>query len=271
MIQHNKQALKALIPRSVRYFINKVFSKRRFDEIDLCFKLLSGVNNSGVLFDVGAHYGEVSALFSASGWVVYAFEPDKKNRDILNRRLLSHKNVRIIDKAVSNEVKNDVAFYSSSVSTGISTLSPFHSTHKMSEKIQTTTLDAFVKENHIESLDFLKIDTEGFDYFVLKGFPWELMCPKVILCEFENRKTTRLGYTFKDLAEFLVGKNYSVIVSEWYPIREYGGRHRWRAIKEYPCELEEEGSWGNLIALQGTKLKKAFMQLSKDNIKHFPQ
>ena len=35
----------------------------------------------------------------------------------------------------------------------------------------TTTLDHYMAERNIEHVDFLKIDVEGFDKFVLDGFP----------------------------------------------------------------------------------------------------
>jgi hypothetical protein len=78
-------------------------------------------------------------------------------------------------------------------------------------------------------VDFLKIDTEGFDLMVLKGYPWtQSPRPRVILCEFEDAKTVPLGYDFHQLAAFLVGEGYQLIISEWYPVKAYGGLHRWR-------------------------------------------
>ena len=103
--------------------------------------------------------------------------------------------------------------------------------------------------NNIFSIDFLKIDTEGFDYFVLKGVPWDKLKPRLILCEFEDRKTKRLGYTFNEMANFLLDKGYKVVVSEWYPIEEYGKSHKWRNMKDYPCKLDDQIlGHGNILA-----------------------
>src|SRR3546814_10935540 len=80
----------------------------------------------------------------------------------------------------------------------------------------------------IDGVDFLKVDTEGHDLFVLQGFPWERFRPAVIECEFEDAKTVPLGYTFHDMARFLLAKGYRVLVSEWHPIIRSGVRPDWR-------------------------------------------
>src|SRR3546814_302056 len=102
----------------------------------------------------------------------------------------------------------------------------------------------------IDGVDFLKVDTEGHDLFALKGFPWERFRPAVIECEFEDAKTVPLGYTFHDMARFLLEKGYRVLVSEWHPIIRYGVRHDWRRLVAYPCELSDEVAWGNILAFR---------------------
>ena len=77
------------------------------------------------------------------------------------------------------------------------------------------------------------------------------------MCEFEDSKTTPLGYSYHDMAGYLVDKGYAVQVSEWYPVLQYGGNHRWRRFEHYPCELADPRAWGNLIAvLDGGHLRE---------------
>jgi hypothetical protein len=85
---------------------------------------------------------------------------------------------------------------------------------------------------------------------VLKGIDLSRHSVDVVLCEFEDSKTIPLGYTTDDLAEHLESFGYTVYVSEWHPIISYGTRHDWRALKRYPCELEDSNAWGNLIAFK---------------------
>ena len=156
-------------------------------------------------------------------------------------------NVVIDDHAVAEQDGTLVDLYTSSVSSGISTLAPFHASHRTTDAVETIRLDSFLAD--IEQVTVLKTDTEGYDLPVLRTFPWGRLHPRGVVCEFEDRKTVRLGYDVRDLAEFLVGLGYIVFVSEWYPVVEYGQHHRWRSLRRYPVALEDPDAWGNLVAV----------------------
>ncbi|ORA68757.1 hypothetical protein BST23_02730 [Mycolicibacterium elephantis] len=212
------------------------------------------------MFDVGAHYGEVFAEYSQRGWQVYAFEPDPKNRRRIDVAFGRLPNVHVDNRAVSDVSAQGATFFSSSQSSGISGLSAFDESHEQAGVVDTITIADFVNAEGLDKIDYLKVDTEGYDLMVLRGFPWDHMRPSVVVCEFENRKTQPLGYNFHDIADFLHTKGYSVIVSEWFPISRYGADHRWRRYATYPCELVEESGWGNLIASTDQKLISRILQ-----------
>lgn len=218
---------------------------RKFDEVELVRKVLL---ERGVMIDVGAHFGSSALPFVKAGWNVHAFEPDPVNRYRLQDAMSEFNNATIIPAAVSN-TSGRMMLYRSEVSTGISSLTSFHESHNPAAEVEVTTLTEYVKATELTGIDFLKIDSEGYDLFVLQGVPWDKLKPKVVVCEFENRKTVPLGYEYQDLAEFLVNKEYDVLVSEWYPIVEYGGNHRWRRLHRYPYRLADNDAWGNLIAV----------------------
>lgn len=220
-----------------------------FDETDLVAAYV-GEKNTGFMIDVGAHHGYASSPFLDKGWEVLGFEPDPNNRAILRQRLGGHPRLKIIEDAVSNVAGETVSFYASDESTGVSGLSGFTEKHKKICEVKTTTLDDQISINNIEAIDFLKIDTEGFDLMVLKGFPWDSHQPHIIECEFENSKTEPLGYLFEDIANFLVERDYYVYVSEWHPIVRYGIRHDWKMLSSYPCSLSTDTAWGNLLAFK---------------------
>src|SRR5690606_12512035 len=106
-----------------------------------------------------------------------------------------------------------------------------------------------VRAQGLKHVDFLKIDVEGFDFNVLKGVPWDALKPDVIEAEFEDAKTVRLGYAYRDLCDYLVARGYTVYLSEWYPIERYGALHDWRRVVKYPAEIAPE-AWGNLLCFQ---------------------
>ena len=132
----------------------------------------------------------------------------------------------------------------------------------MSNRVNVTTLRAYINKAKIDNIDFLKIDVEGYDLFVLKGFPWEEIKPIIILAEFEDRKIVPLGYTFYDIAKYLIDKGYYLLVSEWYPVVEYGTVQKWRRFVTYPCELLCEEAHVNIIAVSDLNIFKKLLTLS---------
>jgi len=104
---------------------------------------------------------------------------------------------------------------------------------------------------------------------VLQGFPFDLMKPFIIECEFEDLKTTKLNYKVKDMINFLQNKGYFVYVSQWYPIVRYGIRHQWKRFFKYEGQNLSEDSWGNLIAFSKEANEKTLIKLIKSylNIK----
>jgi FkbM family methyltransferase len=224
-----------------------------WDETNGIAELFSSVLSGTVMIDVGAHHGSALMPFLNKAWSVFAFEPDEKNRAKLTERLAKHKSKYLVSldtRCVSNKPQTGVSFFTSEQSTGISGLSAFHETHVEAQKVDITTLTEFFQDKPLPAVDFLKIDTEGHDLFVLQGFPWDRGQPAVIECEFEDTKTVPLGYTFHDLARFLVDKGYTVYVSEWHPIVRYGIRHDWNRLVRYPSDLADEKGWGNLLAFR---------------------
>jgi len=235
------------------------------EESNLVYKTMKDHAAPGVMIDVGACTGQAFNSFANDGWTVYAFEPDPVHRNKLADRWGDVPTVRIDPRAVSNQTASNVPFFRSDVSDGISGLSSFHESHKASGTVETTTLEHFCREERITKVDFLKVDTEGYDLFVLQGMPWLDVSPRLVMCEFEDSKTVPLGYSFDDLAGYLSSLKYRVLVSEWYPIVSYGGPHRWRRFVPYPCILADPNAWGNLIAVRNqddfSKLIDASKQL----------
>ena len=223
-----------------------------YSEIDLLHRRLTrGKNEGRVMVDVGAQFGESFTPFRREGWRVLAFEPDPDVRKQEALMAQACAGVEIVHRAVSENACLAADFFASEVSTGISALAAFHESHRAVAKVEVSTLRVEAARAGLARVDFLKIDTEGHDLFVLKGFPWERreLYPRAVLCEYEDAKTRPLGYTWRDMADFLVGQGYLVLVSEWKPIVRYGVRHDWLGIHRYPDAKVNPDGWGNLIAL----------------------
>ena len=242
------------LPDEIKSFLP--FIKQNFDENILIWKFFSKIGiKKGVMFDVGACFGNVFAPYLMRNWDVFAFEPDPNPCKIecldWYKRNNLH-NLHLFDFALSDKAGIEIPFYVSDESTGVSTLNPFLESHHIGGKIKTETLKNFIFKNNIKSIDFLKVDTEGHDYLVLKGFPWsnDQVKPKIIMCEFENSKTIKLGYEYNEFGNYIIQQGYAVWLSEWEPIITYGKEHKWKSIKKFPCKLNNNESWGNFIAVK---------------------
>eukprot|EP00438_Fugacium_kawagutii_P011495 Skav204692 [mRNA] locus=scaffold7486:21683:22351:+ [translate_table: standard] len=219
------------------------------------------------MLDVGAHFGTALRYFHDLAWTIHAFEPDPKNRERLLRNYGTAKNVIIDPRAIAAKAARNLPFYTSEVSSGISGLSGFHESHSSSYGVTATTISDVCRIRGIERIDFLKIDVEGFDFDVLKGVPWQTIVPEVIEAEFEDAKTLPLGHRWQDICKYLEARNYTVYISEWYPIEEYGVRHSWRSVTKWPTELKDPKGWGNLLAFQNDPGLHQIETLFRDCVK----
>lgn len=240
--------------RNTKNLYYKLASKTPyFSESEIIIDYFYAHKRMGVMLDVGVHFGESCIPYSELGWKIYGFEPDPENR----KKIPLIPNLTLFHDAVSDKDGQIVNFYASEESSGISSLSSFHSTHRLIAQVKTVTLATIISQKNIQKVDFLKIDIEGHDLFALKGFPFKQMQPEVILCEFEDYKTVPVGYTYKDLGDFLLEKGYAVYLSEWKPIIKYGTSHQWKSILPYPTKLADARGWGNFIAVK-QEAKNAF-------------
>ena len=128
------------------------------------------VKEGNTVVDVGAHIGIYTLLLSklvGEKGKVYSFEPDESNFSLLEKNIKENniKNVILIKKAVS-DIDGEVNFYASKVNSGMGSL---YKKKRISEeecKCESVRLDGYFKNIKI---DFIKIDTEGADPFVIIG------------------------------------------------------------------------------------------------------
>lgn len=242
--------------------LKRLAGRDRFDEVRLLQRVFQERGGKGTMVDVGAHFGIEMAMFAELDWRIIAFEPDPANRRQLEASFGSHPNVTIDSRAVSDVPADQVAFFSSDQSSGISGLSAFHESHRESTKVSVTTMANVVQEHALARIDFLKVDVEGFDFFVVKGVNWDGVVPDTIVCEFEDTKTRPLGYTLADMIDYLREREYCITLSEWFPVTEYGGQHGWKRFTGDVAEIDPNG-WGNLIAFRD---RPEFAMLAADRI-----
>ena len=77
--------------------------------------------------------------------------------------------------------------------------------------IQLVTLDSFIEKHDIQKVDLLKIDTEGYEFNVLKGLSKH--CQKINLIYFEHHYDDMIikNYKFGDIHNLLREKGFIMI------------------------------------------------------------
>ena len=77
-----------------------------------------------------------------------------------------------------------------------------------------TTLDAFALQNHLDSVDFVKVDIEGAEVGFLQGGEAFLQrCRPIIFGEFNSQLMPKYGHTFLDVAAILKPWKYKIFAS----------------------------------------------------------
>lgn len=230
------------------------------DEVGWMFRYLNPRVRQGVMVDVGAHTGSSLVEFAAAGWQIFGFEPDGENRRRLQWLVEGASNVVVDPRAVSDQGGECRAFYRSPVSTGISSLLPFHPTHGEPTEVETIALGDYLAGTGIHAVDFLKIDTEGSDGAVLRGMDFERFKTRVVVCEFDDGKTMGVGSNTTALIDLLTEWGYAVLLSVWHPLADYGAGHQWARLTRRPSDLKP-GQWGNLIAMRADDLEEFITSL----------
>mgnify|MGYP003951302361 CR=1 FL=1 len=260
-----KNKIKKLIPIRIKLVLFKLFFRYlHFDEVKLIFFYFKK-NTKGLMIDVGAHRGSSSEFFVLEKWNVHCFEPDKKNFNFLLNKFNNSKNVRLNNLAISNK-EGVLNFYQSEVSDGISSLIKFHESHKIAYKTKVIKLATYIKKNKIKNIDFLKIDVEGNDFNVLRSINFEEVMPRIILLEYEDKKTKKIKVTTNDILEFLTKHNYYYVISEWFPITQYGSDHIWKKLHPINSSKFDINGWGNIIAFKNIQDADNFYAYAKKTI-----
>ena len=110
------------------------------DEVSYVYDCIARDEVPQVLIDVNAPYGESCEMFVDAGWQAECFESDPDNCRRLMGVLLTAGRVTANQLAVSDKSSERAQFFVSEVSSRISSLAPFHPTHKRNYEVSVTKL-----------------------------------------------------------------------------------------------------------------------------------
>jgi len=179
-------------------------------------------------FDVGANTGIDSLPIASSkiDSIVYAFEPTPRLIEQLRSHSVGLSNYIIVPKAVSNYNGEAVFYISGQADWGCSSLCEFNDNlehtwpgrtdFKVTDqvKIEVIKLVDFVKENNIESIDYLHVDAQGQDLEVLMGLEEKINIVKAGVIEMPTSHDIKLyknqKYIKEDAIKFLEENGFKI-------------------------------------------------------------
>lgn len=181
--------------------------------------VLGKIPSNSKIFDVGANTGEYTKEIQVINEnfkkeiLYYSFEPNPKIFSVLQEKYKSNSSVIATNVALSNEANRDLKFYCYNNDVLSSFYKPDYSrgNNIYSEIIiKTETLENFCLLNKINEIDFLKVDTEGHDYFILLGSKTMIDNKQIKFIQFEFSDMNIISKTtFKDFWD-LLSENYII-------------------------------------------------------------
>jgi FkbM family methyltransferase len=167
------------------------------------------------VLDIGANIGFYSILFSqlvGKNGRVIAFEPDENNFKHLKQLTDRLKNVTAIRAAVGERNEKIKLYYSNDLNIDHQTYD--NGQNRSYKEIDGIFIDGYFKNN--ETVDFVKIDIQGYDYYAIKGMRQTIERSKgvVILGEFWPYGLKSAGIRASEYIELLESLDLTVNFSQ---------------------------------------------------------
>lgn len=206
-----------------------------------------------ICFDVGARNGLKDLRSLSRSISLYSFEPNLQDNDsLINGKGNEYTEFHLIKKGLYSS-PGTYNFYLMANPSMSSMHKPdekilseyFNSINEFKEwrkqlniigetKVETITIDDFVKERGINFIDYLKLDTQGTELEILKGAENSLKEKKigVIKTEFAFISLYQNQPTFTQIDQYLNSHGYKLITCEFnydqsYFSRKHGEKPKW--------------------------------------------
>jgi FkbM family methyltransferase len=185
-------------------------------ELDLLHRLAA--LQPQVVLDVGAHQGEWSSAAAQAlpTATIFAVEPAPPSLRVLRERTAGHSRIHVIDRALGERAGRASLAYDPRHSS-MATLVPAESrSAAQSFEVTVTTGDQLLAGEGLEVVDLLKIDAEGSDLAVLRGFGGALDAGRIRVVQFEVSAWNAVaGVWLRDFVDILVPAGF--LLGRIYP------------------------------------------------------
>jgi len=211
MNENIKNFIRKLIPYRVLYHRAINHGDR---DLAVLHKILNG---KGAAIDIGANKGvyTYSLLRLCKYEQVYAFEPNPKLYRLLHEKTRRFKNASLYNVGLSNisgELKLNIPFKNGNLDSACGSLNKINEPHQ-SFSVPVNTLDSY----NFSNIEFIKIDVEGYEWFVLDGAERTILKSKpVLFVEIEQRHldNANITITVQDVINKVLSWGYSCFYFE---------------------------------------------------------
>ncbi len=172
------------------------------------------------VFDVGANRGEWLSVASQilTDAEIHAFEIAPPTFDILAKSYSGNISFHLNDFGLSNKEGKCMIDYFPDAD-GVSTLvldKKIHGVNSERMEVRTRRGDDYCRDKNISRIDFLKIDVEGAEPYVLQGFAEMIKNKSIDIIQFEyGMANIYTKYLLKDFYEFF--SRYGYVVGKLFP------------------------------------------------------
>lgn len=187
-------------------------SHEQVDNTKLIKNILSGktypiINHvePKVIIDIGANIGATSVFFALNykKAKIFSFEPSSINYELLAQNVKKLKNVVALNCGVFDKDKTEKIYIDKS-SPGRNSIFKHWTDSEEFEQIKLINFRDFIKVNEINSIDILKIDTEGCEVPILRSIADYISSIKLLYLEYHSEED-------KSFIKSLLGKTHFVL------------------------------------------------------------
>jgi FkbM family methyltransferase len=168
----------------------------------------AGLGKPDLIFDIGANVGQTYERFRKEfpDSRIVSFEPVKKTWEALVERLANDPNAKAEQLALGDASGTATIGVSDEWSVLNSLAVKNWATDVRQETIHVDTIDNYCSSNGIRRVDLLKIDTDGYDVQVMKG--WNTVEVGAVFCEVGFNRGNDRNNHFADVADFLEARGF---------------------------------------------------------------
>jgi FkbM family methyltransferase len=219
-----KTRLKRAGERLTGYWFHKLAHLPRGTDLAWDIQRNWGQDSIRLVLDIGANAGQFSGPFRERhpGAALHCFEPVAETFFRLRDRFKGYSAVQCHNLALGNS-EGEARIFVNPDDTESSLLAGYGDYRE--ETVKMTTVDKFCQSHHIDRVDFMKVDTEGFEIEVLMGAATMLLSQKIRLVFVETELLPSDGHfiPLMELSGFLRPFGYE-LCGIYHQHRHWDGR-----------------------------------------------